>query len=148
MSLVPDGLHGMLRVGRSLIPGAGLGLFATECVAANELLLAYGGRTITGSQLAGALSAGETTGDYAVRVRRDLYIDAEHTPQHLARYINDARGSPLRNNVEFVRVPSPGRLGGVELHLQTTRHVAAGHELLVSYGEPYWQMWYQRNSVL
>ena len=133
----------ILRVAPSTIRGAGLGLFARQAIEAGELIAQYTGERLDGEEFSHRLRTNRTSGDFALRVARGVYIDAEHTPWCLPRYINDATGSELSNNCRFVL---DAERESAAIH--TVRSIHAGEELLVPYGEGYWLAWELRNSVL
>ncbi len=123
-----------VRVKRSSIPQAGLGLFASRPFAPNEFVSTYGGEQVTEAQLRQRY---ENTpyapfGVYTMEVGRDRYVDARNSNSGNARYINDARGTNKTNNTRITRSTNSAR------KLKTTRRVAAGAEFFVNYGQDYW----------
>ena len=74
-----------LKVNKSKIPNAGLGLFLLEDVKAGECVARYSGEVIDQSE-------NETrTGNYRIMISKNVYLDAE-LPHHFeGRYINDGK---------------------------------------------------------
>ena len=63
-------------------------------------------------------------------------IDAKPTPQHLARYANDAKGlvrvKGITNNCNYVT-------DGLKAYIESVKDIAAGGELFVDYSRGYWK---------
>lgn len=53
--------------------------------------------------------------DYMMRLGPQVYVDATHYPQVLARYINDCR-NPKGYNVQFIKLPEEKKALVVALH--------------------------------
>ncbi|KAF4316230.1 hypothetical protein BBO99_00007541 [Phytophthora kernoviae] len=70
---------------------------------------------------------------YLMKLGNGKYVDALHSPEVLARYINDCRGRRGGFNVYFDKRPQDGKAQVVAL-----RDVQAGEELYVDYGRMYW----------
>lgn len=121
-------VHG-LRIRRSPIPGAGLGLFAARPLKANYRIDYTGDRV--------PLHSDSDGGVYFLQYRKNLAVDAARTNTAEGRWVNDPKGSGRAANSEFVLFTPPGgqRRGQIKL----TRDVAAGEEILVSYGGDYWR---------
>jgi SET domain-containing protein len=117
-----------LRVAQSLIPGAGLGVFARKSFAEGEVVCDYEGvqlstldalRTPDWRYLAGLGKTGEG---------RRIWIDAQPTPSLLARYINH-HFDPAMRNIGTQPVPDEGRWV-----MRAARPIAQGEELYYDYG--------------
>lgn len=123
----------MLVIQASQIPNAGKGLFTTENIAKGTLFIEYLGDEYTWKQC--AKRAIENKEGYVFYISERLCIDAFDTPQHLARYANDAAGitrvKGLRNNTVFHIEKKKG-------YLKATRNLKAGEEIFVNYGKEYW----------
>jgi SET domain-containing protein len=72
---------------------------------------------------------------YLFFINKKRCIDAFDTPEHLARYANDAAGlsrvKGLRNNACY-------EISGDQCFIVATRDIEAGEEILVSYTKEYW----------
>jgi hypothetical protein len=113
-----------LRIGRSTIPGAGLGVLATRALPKHTRLL-YAGDLVP-------LASERDGGPYFLELTKRTAVDAARTNAGDGRWVNDPRGSGKRANCKFA--VHRGRAS-----VQTTRALAAGEELLVSYGGGYWR---------
>jgi len=114
-----------LRIMKSTI--AGMGLFATRSFRKGEHITDY-----TGDEL--VLSHDRVGGPYALALTQRKAIDAARTNTAYGRWANDPHGSDMSANAEFVinRASGTGRL-------RTTKSIAKGQEVLVSYGPAYWR---------
>ena len=133
----------------SLLPNAGLGLFAARAFEADAVVpgCTYGGDALT-------LMEARRREDkaYLMALHFNVHVDASDARTclgYLARYVNDAEAelpevtnsvsSPgpetKRNNAAFAKDPER-RLA----RLRTTRAVAEGEELTAAYGAQYWRM--------
>jgi len=133
-----------LRLAKSLIIGAGKGLFAkgkTRSPPANridrDILFKKGQRICpyTGDWM--HIAAGQQDsagGTYALEIRHDLAIDAARTNAAMGRWANDAHGSSHTNNAKLVW-SGAHRMAS----LIATRPIRDGDEILVSYGRSYWR---------
>jgi hypothetical protein len=118
-----------LRIKRSNVPGAGMGLFA-----ARDLPAGYD-VDYTGDRV--RLDTAADGGAYFLQIRRDEAIDAARTNAGEARWVNDPRGTDMRANSEFVLHTPPGRPRVA--YVRTLRRVPRGEEILVKYGAQYWR---------
>ena len=135
----------------SLLPNAGLGLFAARAFEADAVVpgCTYGGDALT-------LMEARRREDkaYLMALHFNVHVDASDARTclgYLARYVNDAeaelpelpervlskRKEPetKRNNAAFAKDPER-RLA----RLRTTRAVAEGEELTAAYGAQYWRL--------
>ena len=115
-----------LRVTKSQIADAGLGLFAAKDFAKGDHVADY-----TGDQL--MLRVDQHGGQYVLQLNQREGIDAARTNSGYGRWCNDSRGSGLHANLEFV-LNTRNRTG----RLRATRAVKKGEELFVAYGAGYW----------
>lgn len=111
----------------SLIEGAGMGLFATRAHAEGDIVCEYMGR-IYPNQIAWKLE----DKSYLMKLGKNIYIDALHCPNVLARYINDCRNRG-KYNVRFEKCPEECKAMVVAL-----RDIQVDEELYVDYGRFYW----------
>ncbi len=123
----------MLVIKTSQLPNAGKGLFTTENVAKGTLLIEYLGDLYTWKQC--QQRALDNKEGYVFFVNNSVCIDAFDTPQHLARYANDAAGfgrtAGLKNNAVYEIVKK-------QAYIKATRNLKAGEEIFVNYGKTYW----------
>lgn len=131
-----------LTVAKSSIGGAGLGLFVAKGAKVRpfkkgERIVLYTGDWV--HVLPGA--AGERQGGpYYLAVTRRLGVDAARTNTALGRWANAPRGArgptgrPLRPNA-VLSVNTQTKQGA----LKALRSINPGEEILVSYGNEYWQ---------
>ncbi len=120
-----------LFIKRSNIPAAGKGLFTSEAVAKGTRIVEYKGKITSWKDAAQA----NGTNLYIYYVNKDYVIDASGYQKSLARYANDATGpgkiKGLTNNCHYVK-------DGMRIFIESLRPIAAGEEILVSYGKGYW----------
>lgn len=133
-ALEPHGLPGRpdLVVAPSLIPGAGLGVFAGRAFAAGELTCSYTGIRLTTLQ---ALRTPDWR--YMLTLGKDrhgrrVWIDARPTLDVVARYINH-HFDPARRNIATMAVPDEARWLMI-----ASRPIAPGEELYYDYGAIHW----------
>lgn len=114
------------QVRASLVPGAGLGLFALRPFEAGDLVGEYAGDLLTFWQQ-------QRTPDwtYVAAAGPDRFVDAGPYPHVKARYINH-HFDPDRINARYVDAPDH------RIFVHTTRRIAAGEEIYADYGPRYW----------
>lgn len=124
-----------LRIMRSSVPGAGLGLFASRPLPADKRIDYTGDRVPLESDTDG--------GAYFLQISKHRAIDAARTNAGEGRWVNDPRGTDSSANSEFSLYTPPGkpRVACVK----TLRPIAKGEEILVKYGAQYWR--YQRSPL-
>lgn len=122
-----------LLIKRSRLPGAGKGLFTTKAIRKDSKIIAYRGEIIGYKEY--RRRARKEVDQYLFYLRRELCIDAMHTPQYKARYANDAAGitriKGLRNNSDYI-------IFGDQCFIVASRNINAGEEIFVNYTKPYW----------
>jgi hypothetical protein len=122
-----------LIIKKSRLPGAGKGLFTTKSIRKDSKIIEYRGEIISYNEYRNRARREEDY--YLFYLRRDLCIDAMHTPQYKARYANDAAGitriKGIRNNSDYV-------IFGDKCFIVASRDIKAGEEILVNYTKPYW----------
>ncbi|XP_065577661.1 histone-lysine N-methyltransferase set-17-like isoform X2 [Artemia franciscana] len=116
-------LPGFLRIGNSLIPKAGLGVFANEMVPNRAVLGPYEGE-----------EKRTENGDYSWRLKvigaPPFYIDGENIKEaNWMRYVNCARFKEEQNLAPFQYKGN--------LFYRTIKPIEASEELLVWYGDEY-----------
>ncbi len=127
----------MLIVKKSRIPNAGKGLFTTSVIRKGDLIVAYKGEKMTWAQCMKRYGKNISNARYLYYVSPKNCIDAQLTPNELARYANDAGGfsvkKGLKNNSEYTNIK------GVP-HIVATKKIGPGSEILVDYAGDYWEM--------
>lgn len=123
--------HGA-HVGPSLIPGAGDGVFTRVHLPRDTLLGWYRGELIDEDEYARRYPRG-TRATYVLEVNGSdgaLFVDARN-PAHRnwTAMVNDAHGTGFKINCAITASGA----------IKTTRAIAAGSELLISYGKAYWR---------
>ncbi len=122
-----------LKVKKSQLPGAGKGLYTTAPIKKGEKVIEYKGEIIAWKDYQKRVERNED--GYLLFVNNKRCIDAFKTPQHLARYANDAAGlsrvKGLKNNCFYDIEKGRG-------YIVSKRHIKAGEEILVSYTKEYW----------
>lgn len=115
-----------LIIAESFIPRAGMGLFAKERIANNELLGEYKGQRIPFEETRASESP------YLAQLNARTAVDAGIGGNEL-RFINSPRGTNLRPNTKFVKPRNQDRL-----YIRSTRPITPGTEILIGYGSRYW----------
>ena len=122
-----------LIVKKSQLPGAGKGLYTTKAIRKDSKIIEYRGEIIGYKEY--RRRARKEVDQYLFYLRRELCIDAMHTPQYKARYANDAAGitrvKGLRNNSDYL-------IFGDKCFIVASRNIKAGEEIFVNYTRPYW----------
>jgi hypothetical protein len=117
----------------STIPGAGKGLFTNKPFKKGERVIEYKGEIIDWKEYEKRVK--EDKDGYLFYINKKLCIDAFATPQHKARFANDAMGltrvKGLKNNSSYEIV-------GEQCFIIADKDIAAGEEILVSYTKEYW----------
>lgn len=120
-----------LVVKKSNLPEAGKGLFAGHFIPKGTTIAEYKGKITTWKEV----KLIDNNNGYLYYVNRDHVIDARNDKKSKARYANDARGlkriKGFINNAIYIE--SRGRV-----FIESTRDIAPGEEILVSYGKEYW----------
>lgn len=126
-------LEKYLRVKKSLLPGAGKGLFTKTDIVKGTRIVEYKGKK---RKWVDAKHEDGYNG-YLMRVTRSVVIDALPATDAFGRYANDARGltrvETLKNNAEYISE-------GTRCYIDATRNIKAGEEIFVSYGREYWTL--------
>lgn len=121
-----------LYVKKSKLPNAGKGLFTKVAIPKGTRIVEYKGKITTWKEV----KDDDGKNGYIFYVKRYHVIDAWKTPQHLARYANDARGlsrvKGVLNNCDYVT-------DGLKAYIESKRDIPKGAEILVDYGPDYWK---------
>lgn len=130
-----------LLIKKSNLPGAGKGLFTTKAIRKDSKIIEYRGEIISYNEY--RRRARNEVDQYLFFLRRDLSIDAMHTPQYKARYANDAAGinrvKGLRNNSDYI-------IFGDKCFIVASRDIKAGEEIFVNYTKSYWDYMRKREK--
>ena len=123
-----------LIIKKSKLPNAGKGLFTTKIIRKDAKIIEYRGEIIGYKEY--RKRARKEQDHYLFYLRRELCIDALHTPQYKARYANDAAGitkvKGLKNNSEYM-------IFGDKCFIVASKNIKAGEEILVDYTNSYWK---------
>jgi len=124
-------LEKYLVIKRSKIPGAGKGLFTSQFIAKDTIIVEYKGKRTTWKEA----KAQEAFNGYVYYIKRNLVIDAKDHLQTLGRFANDARGlnktRGMTNNCRYI-------VDGDKVFIKALKNISAGGEILVAYGKEYW----------
>jgi len=122
-----------LVIKKSGLPGAGKGLFTRVPIKKGSLIVEYKGALTTWKKIVD----NENFNGYVFYINRNNVIDAKKRYSALGRYANDAKGPGrvvgIVNNAHYIT-------RGKKVFIQATRPIAAGGEILVSYGKEYWDV--------
>ena len=122
-----------LIVKKSQLPNAGKGLFTTTAINKGEKVIEYKGEIIEWKQYRKRID--ENKDGYLFFISKKRCIDAFSTPQHKARFANDAAGigrvKGLRNNCNY-------EIFGDKCFIVAQKDIAAGEEIFVNYTKEYW----------
>ncbi|MFZ5970942.1 MAG: SET domain-containing protein [Bacteroidota bacterium] len=122
-----------LKVMKSKLAGAGYGLFAKVSFEKGARITEYKGRLCRWRDVKDE----DGHNGYLLRLSRTMAIDALPATRSMGRYANDARGLTrvrgLRNNAEYV-------VDGLRCFIEASRNIRKGEEILVGYGQEYWQL--------
>ncbi len=126
-------LEKLLQVKKSVLPGAGKGLFTKAFIPKGALIVEYKGKITTWKEV----EHNDGDNGYIYYVKRNHVIDANGYAKALARYANDARGigrtAGIANNAEYVEID-------LKVYIKAVKDIPAGAEILVGYGKEYWSV--------
>jgi hypothetical protein len=123
-----------LKIKKSTIPRAGMGLFTTKPIGANARIAKYGGPLVPRAQFEAADSK------YGLTVTNALVMDGSSTQSGLGRWANDCRRTNRENkeckdnNARLV--VANDRTASLKAG---RRPIPAGSEIMVAYGANYWR---------
>ncbi len=122
-----------LIVKKSQLPNAGKGLFTTTAIEKGEKIIEYKGEIINWSEYLKRVAIDKD--GYLFFINNKKCIDAWNTPQHKARYANDAHGlsrhKGLTNNSVY-------EIEDNKCYIVSTKKIEAGEEIFVDYTKDYW----------
>jgi uncharacterized protein len=122
-----------LIVKKSQLPNAGKGLYTSTPIKKGSRVIEYLGEIIDWKEYERRVEKDED--GYLFFINKKVCIDAWNTPEHKARYANDAAGlgkvKGLKNNCIY-------EVDKNQCFILTTKDIAAGEEIFVSYTKEYW----------
>ena len=123
----------MVRVGKSTIPKAGLGLFADRDITEGERIrgATYGGRIMNFNE---AKKIPMKEKDYVMALHLNVHVDAKEHYGYMARYINDTYKTEKSRNCKFLKMSVENRASVIAM-----RDIERGEELFAEYGSGYWR---------
>ncbi len=120
-----------LYVKKSLISGAGKGLFTKKLILKGTRIVEYKGVVTTWKEV----DDDNGTNGYIYYINRNYVINAKPLIKSLGRYANDAKGlkkvKSIRNNARYI-------IDNLSVYIEATKDIPAGEEVLVRYGKEYW----------
>ena len=123
-----------LLVKKSKLPNAGKGLFTTTPIEKGEKIIEYKGEIIEWKEYSKRVE--QDKDGYLFFISKKRCIDAFSTPQHKARFANDAMGlsrvKGLKNNAQY-------EIEKDKCFIVSTRDIKAGEEIFVDYSRDYWK---------
>jgi SET domain-containing protein len=122
-----------LIVKTSKLPDAGKGLFTDKKIKKDTRIIEYKGEIINWKEYEKRVK--EDKDGYLFYINKNRCIDAYSTPQHKARYANDAEGlrriKGLKNNATY-------QIFDDKCYIVAERDIEAGEEIFVDYTKEYW----------
>lgn len=122
-----------LIVKTSQLPNSGKGLFTTTSIKKGTKIIEYLGEIIDWKEYERRVERDED--GYLFFINKKTCIDAFNTPQHKARFANDAAGlgrvKGLINNCVY-------EIEGNQCFIVAKKDINAGDEIFVSYTKEYW----------
>jgi SET domain-containing protein len=121
------------KIKKSQLPNSGKGLYTTTKIKKGEKVIEYLGEIIDWKEYLNRVEKDED--GYLFFINKKKCIDAYNTPEHLARYANDAAGlskiKGLTNNCVY-------EIEGDQCFIVAKKDISAGSEIFVSYSKEYW----------
>ncbi|MBL7863685.1 MAG: SET domain-containing protein [Cyclobacteriaceae bacterium] len=122
-----------LYVRKSLLPGAGKGLFTKVLIPKGTRIVEYKGEILTWKEVE---KMPDERNGYVFYFNLKHVIDAWKTTKSVAHFANDAMGivkvKGIRNNADYVT-------SGKRCFIEAIRDIPARSEIFVDYGREYWQ---------
>jgi SET domain-containing protein len=122
-----------LKVKKSQLPKAGKGLFTEKPIKKGDKIIEYKGEIIDWKEYEKRVAANKD--GYLFYINKRRCIDAFSTPEHKARYANDAAGlskiKGLKNNSDY-------EIFDDKCYIVSRRKIEAGEEIFVNYTKEYW----------
>ena len=122
-----------LKVKTSQLPNSGKGLYTTTAIKKGARVIEYLGEIIDWKEYEKRVERDED--GYLFFISKKKCIDAFNTPEHIARFANDAEGlgqvKGLKNNCVY-------EIDDDRCYIVSTKDITAGAEIFVSYTKEYW----------
>ncbi|MBC7875442.1 MAG: SET domain-containing protein-lysine N-methyltransferase [Ferruginibacter sp.] len=126
-------LEKKVKIKKSVLPGAGKGLFAKVFIPKGTRIVEYKGKVTTWKEV----NDNDGNNVYIYYVKRYHVIDASRHTGAFARYANDARGlqrvKGVSNNAVYTE-------DGLKVYIESKKDILPGTEILVEYGKEYWNV--------
>lgn len=126
-------LEKQLKVKKSQLPNAGMGLYTTKSIPKGTKIVEYKGRRSKWKDVKDE----DGKNGYIFYINRNNVINALPVKSALARYANDARGfvriKGVLNNADYV-------VDGLKAYIESKKEIPAGAEIFVDYGKDYWKV--------
>lgn len=127
-------LENKMIIKKSMLPGAGKGLFTKVFIPKGTRIVEYKGKVVTWKEVE---KMADDRNGYVFFFNNKYCIDAWKTRKGIAHYANDARGivkiDGISNNSEYVTEKK-------RCYIEAIKDIPAGSEILVGYGAEYWQV--------
>jgi len=122
-----------LIIKESLLPEAGKGLFTELPIKKHSKIIEYKGEIIDWKEYEKRVLLDRD--GYLLYINKKRCIDAFDTPEHIARFANDAQGlvrvKGLKNNATY-------EIHGDQCFIVAKRDIEPGEEIFVNYSKDYW----------
>ena len=125
-------LEKQLEVKESTIPGAGKGLFTKIFIPKGTRIVEYKGRLTTWKEVENDYKNG-----YIYFISNNKVIDAKSYKKALGRYANDAKGL---SRIKGINNNSVYEQHGDKIFIKAVKDIIPGSEILVDYGQDYWEI--------
>ena len=129
----------MLVVKKSRIKGAGMGLFTTSRIRKGDIIVEYKGVKSTWDKAMSKYNGDIKAARYIFHISDKNTVDAQFTPEALARYANDAE-APIKgvkrrfkNNAHYEVIKSVP-------YIVAAKNIGPGSEIFVDYSGDYWEV--------
>ncbi len=129
-----------LEVKPSSLPGCGNGLFTTSFIPKGSYITEYQGKITSWKDA----DHDEGHNLYIYFVNRNHVIDASKNKKDFAHFANDASG---KTKVKGIRNNSEYEVKGKKVYIVSTRDILPNQEVLVGYGQDYWDV-IKKNGIL
>jgi uncharacterized protein len=119
-----------LKIKKSHIPNAGLGLYSLKDRNAGSIIIPYGGITVKTTDP-------DYGGDYILQIAKDKFLDGnpKKTNKSIGAYANDCRTA---NKKAKQCKGNNAKLANRSANLKATKKIKAGQEIYAGYGRSYW----------
>lgn len=125
-----------LKIKKSKLPKAGKGVFTNVDIKKGQVITDLTGPLIKYKEY---LKLDLTRQHYCFYINRNNIIDTYFETDQIGRYVNDAHGTKdgeVKNNSEFIVEKGDE----YSVYIVATVDIAKGTEILVDYGDSYWDL--------